>query len=711
MNPTPKFIYPPNPETWDTSFLNPHAEFEANVKRVAYSIMLFLATYFVLLLATAFVCYVCILSAIFVIEHLYHIIFVLFALGFVIFGVMLFVFMLKFLFIKNRKTEEIQVEIFAKDQPHLFAFIQKVAEDTFNPMPKHIYLTRGVNASVSADSQLLSFLFSSPKNLTIGLGIVNTLNISEFKAVLGHEFGHFSQKSTHFGRYIYAFYLLLYNWIYAEDSWDKVLGKLLYSGLRVIRLTGWLILSTSNRIKRLMAYLFRFVQKSYMSLSREMEYNADKMAVCISGNEASISALRKVEISDMCMHQSFQHAGWAASQQQQLPNLYPYHRFLMKQWADKHEIVTDENGVPKITSQTLIQQSRPNIVYKDQWASHPSNEDRALKMNEVSLVCAIEEASAWTLFENAEALQTEMTNSFFAQFLDVESLPFSPISPSDLSEMVKQDEVKNAYPPAYQGFYDDRGIFEFEVAAVLGEKESLLSAETPHYEVFTVEKTALIRAFFIDAQDAAILAGIANGGIETRLFEYKGRQYAQKEAKTLVEKLKISLETQEKEIRIFDKQAFLFHYYRILEKNWEEASRFLAAYTHFFAWRILWEKMVHFKQDYEENLNVLFAHKPMDTETANTIIRFLFEKEATLTNMLKEIDNEYLILLKEEKDIAVYLQKNLRYFISRENMEGKRIQDFALFVATIHEKCLEEYRQTWRNIMEMQFPIILAEGE
>jgi Zn-dependent protease with chaperone function len=33
------------------------------------------------------------------------------------------------------------------------------------------------------------------KNLQIGIGLVNSVTVSEFKAVLAHEFGHFSQRS------------------------------------------------------------------------------------------------------------------------------------------------------------------------------------------------------------------------------------------------------------------------------------------------------------------------------------------------------------------------------------------------------------------------------------------------------------------------------------------------------------------------------------
>lgn len=702
-----KLVYPPNPETWDTSFLSPHAEFETNVKRVAWAILLFLVTYFLLLITSGIVCYFCILGAIFVVNHLYHILLIFIAIGLVIFGVMIFVFMLKFIFIKNQKPTENHIEIFEKDQPHLFAFIRKVAQDSFNQMPKHVYIARGVNASVSADSQLLSFLFASPKNLTIGLGIVNTLNISEFKSVLAHEFGHFSQKSTHFGRYVYAFYLMLYNWIYAEDSWDNMLSKLLYSGLKAIRITGWFILSSSNVIKRVMAYLFRFVQKNYMRLSREMEYNADKMAVCLAGNEASISALRKVEMSDACMYQSFQHAAWAASQQKKLPNIYEYHRFLMKQWGDKNGIVSDINGIPKIAANTEMKQTQPNVVYKDQWASHPSNEHRALKMNEIALKCSIVEESAWLLFENAERLQAEMTDTFFAQFIEFESLPDDPISPAELGEMVRQDDEKNAYPEAYNGFYDDRGISQFDVKAVLLEKKEILSAEVPCNEVFTKEKMEIIQHFFTNAQDAIVLQNIANGEIETPFFEYKGKRYAQKEAKNVVETLQKEIDKQEKVIAELDKQAFLFHYYRILAHNFDDAVMYVNYYTLFFQWRITWDNMLRFKQDYEEKLNELFSHKPIDTEIANAIIHFVFEKENELKKTFKNIDNEQLIILKGNENIANYIEKNVTYFHSKEHIEGKVIQDFANFVAIIHDTCLAEYRQTWRQIMQMQFPLVI----
>ena len=87
-------------------------------------------------------------------------------------------------------------EVERKDCPELFSLIEEVATKTSNPMPLHVFITTEVNASVSYDSVTLwSVIFPPKKNLTLGTGLLYGMNNSEIKAILGHEFGHFSQKT------------------------------------------------------------------------------------------------------------------------------------------------------------------------------------------------------------------------------------------------------------------------------------------------------------------------------------------------------------------------------------------------------------------------------------------------------------------------------------------------------------------------------------
>ena len=90
-------------------------------------------------------------------------------------------------------------QISKKDSPELFAMIREIADATKNKMPQHVYLSPVVNASVSySSSSLWSVFFPSGKDLTIGIGLLYGLNKSEIKAIIGHEFGHFSQETMRF---------------------------------------------------------------------------------------------------------------------------------------------------------------------------------------------------------------------------------------------------------------------------------------------------------------------------------------------------------------------------------------------------------------------------------------------------------------------------------------------------------------------------------
>ena len=85
-----------------------------------------------------------------------------------------------------------------------------------------IFIDPDVNAYVSYTNVWLSLFFPTRKELTIGLGLVSTLNVSEFKAVIAHEFGHFSQKSMKIGSYIHSANTIIHDMIYNRDKWDVV---------------------------------------------------------------------------------------------------------------------------------------------------------------------------------------------------------------------------------------------------------------------------------------------------------------------------------------------------------------------------------------------------------------------------------------------------------------------------------------------------------
>src|SRR6478752_4520608 len=82
------------------------------------------------------------------------------------------IFMFKALFFINKKDKSDDIEIKREEQPDLFEFIYKIADEAKAPRPHKIYLSSDVNACVFYDVSVINLFFPTKKNLEIGLGLV-----------------------------------------------------------------------------------------------------------------------------------------------------------------------------------------------------------------------------------------------------------------------------------------------------------------------------------------------------------------------------------------------------------------------------------------------------------------------------------------------------------------------------------------------------------
>jgi len=92
-------------------------------------------------------------------------------------------------------------EVIAAEQPVLFAEIAKISELTGEQMPKHVYLMFDMNAFVAQRGGIMGF--GSRRVMGLGLPLMRVLGVSELRAVLAHEMGHFFGGDTRLGPFIY----------------------------------------------------------------------------------------------------------------------------------------------------------------------------------------------------------------------------------------------------------------------------------------------------------------------------------------------------------------------------------------------------------------------------------------------------------------------------------------------------------------------------
>ena len=72
--------------------------------------------------------------------------------GLIAFGIMIFIFLVKFLFATAKQDQSDSIEIRYEDQPRLFDTVYELARETGTSRPKKIFLSADVNACVFYNS-------------------------------------------------------------------------------------------------------------------------------------------------------------------------------------------------------------------------------------------------------------------------------------------------------------------------------------------------------------------------------------------------------------------------------------------------------------------------------------------------------------------------------------------------------------------------------
>jgi Zn-dependent protease with chaperone function len=363
------------------------------------------------------------------------------------------VFMLKALLFMERGGASSHVELRPEEQPKLFAFLYRLADEAGAPRPHRVYLSARVNAAVFYDLSVLNLLFPSRKNLEIGLPLVNILTLSEFKAVLAHEFGHFAQRSMAIGSWVYIAQQIASHIITKRDALDKLLRVLSKFDLRIAWI-GWLLSLIVWSIRSLLDTLFRLVVLAQRALSRQMEFQADLVAVSLTGSDELVHALHKLQAADEAWERTLAFANSEFQQGRSVQDLFSIQTQVLERVT---QILNDPcyGKVPPCSSDSP-EQHRVFVSGFAQppqmWSTHPANSDREENAKRLYLPAPHDARSAWVLFDEAAALRQRLTSDFFhgAQ-LEPVALEQSLRTLADRYDMLQ-------YAPDYQGAYLGRSL-------------------------------------------------------------------------------------------------------------------------------------------------------------------------------------------------------------------------------------------------------------
>ena len=158
-------------------------------------------------------------------------------------------------------------ELNQREHPKLHQTVEQIARATQQACPAEIYLIPDVNAWVSQRGGIMGI--GSRRVMGLGLPLMQVLTVSQFSAVLAHEFGHFYGGDTALGPWIYKTRSAIGRTLQALSGHSSWLNKPFeWYGIAFIRITH--------------------------AISRRQEYIADRLAAQVVGSRALGEGLKRV---------------------------------------------------------------------------------------------------------------------------------------------------------------------------------------------------------------------------------------------------------------------------------------------------------------------------------------------------------------------------------------------------------------------------------
>lgn len=362
-------------------------------------------------------------------------------------------FMLKALFFVQRGSAPDALEVTSAEQPRLFEFLNRLADEAGAPRPARVFLSARVNAAVFYDLSILNLVFPSRKNLEIGLALVNVLTLSEIKAVLAHEFGHFAQRTMAIGSWVYIAHQIAAHVIAKRDAFDRILQTLSRTDVR-IAWVGWAMSLVVWSIRSLMDSMLRLVLLAQRALSRQMEFQADLVAVSLTGSNELVHALHKLQAADEAWGRTL-----SFTKTEIRAKRIPHDLFAVQaRILEKVGKILDDDTYGKVPP-VVTPQPEMHRVFKSafaqppqMWSTHPANADREENAKRVYLPAPHDERSAWLMFDRVALLKKSITGHVIGK---TDALPVTEAA--TLQALDKQYDTLQ-YEPRYRGAYLGRSI-------------------------------------------------------------------------------------------------------------------------------------------------------------------------------------------------------------------------------------------------------------
>jgi len=481
-------------------------------------------------------------------------------------------FLLSALFFIKTGGDSKQNELTAADEPELFAFLNALADRVGAPRPHRVFLSARVNAGVFYDISFVNLLIPTRKNLEIGLGLVNTLNLSEFTAVLAHEFGHFAQRSMAVGRWVYTAQQVAGQVVVARSWLDKLLAGLSSTDLR-IAWVGWIMRLIVWSIRSLLDTAFRLVVLAERALGREMEFQADLVSVSVTGSDALVHALHRMGAADGAWNLAINTLAREAGRGKAVPDLFALQTRIIEHMA---RILNepDHGAPPKIPAEN----PEEHRVFEEElaepprmWSTHPPSREREINAKRIYVPAPIDSRSAFCLFRDPERIRRQVT----AELLSPVKEKLEPLAEEEALAAVDKRFDKPLFAERYRGIYLGRpiGLATKAPVQMVGPAVAEADIRDQLAQLYPETLAGDFRDLRTRSEERAVLEALRDNILDAPggIIRHRGRVIPRRSLAALIEEVKTEVDTMRERVEGHDRACRAVHLAaaKALGQGWE----------------------------------------------------------------------------------------------------------------------------------------------
>ncbi|WP_160138270.1 M48 family metallopeptidase [Chryseobacterium sp. c4a] len=583
------------------------------------------------------------------------------AVGLFSIGIFVFIFLIRFIFRKNNYNTHHLIEVTRSHQPELFNMIDDIVRETKVQAPKKVFLSPEVNASVSYNSIFWSMFLPVKKNLTIGMGLINTTSTGELRTILAHEFGHFSQRSMKVGGYVNQAEKIIFETVYNNKDYENFIIEF-SGGNAFFKIFGLISVSFINAFQYILKSISNFLFKNHASLQREMEYHADAISTYITNPEEQISSLLRLELSDSALHYALHF--YMESNQKYLPkNLYENQTSLMKIFSERnnHPYV---NGLPKVDMEDLTRYNKSKIEIEDQWASHPDIAKRVerIKKNETRNTSK-DHQHAGELIKGYENICEALTSKYLT-LLNIKNV--GEVIDGNLFTTLYLENNHQELNSHFNGYYQRHHPILANIEVIIPNAEF-----EPQSDLFSDKKVSLVYEKAGIEQDLQTLKYLASQPKEIKTFRYNGILHKSKDAGSIIPQLEKELINVKTELHENDKSIFQYYYhicndsqrmvlinqYKKMEAIDKEFDVFQESLNDFIGYLQFMATTLPFEEIRKHRAQLLKAEKPFKQKISNLLEGSAYKELITAeeNDLLQQYVNAEYIYFNNDR----YLQNEV----------------------------------------------------